>query len=254
MIPPHAMQLLLINPNTTAEITDLVVRHARVFAAPGTTLVGATGRFGARYVATRAAYAIAAHAALDAYAEQGDSADAVILACFGDPGLGALRELAHQPVLGLAEAACQAAARQSGRFAIVTGGERWGPMLEEFVASIGLAHHLAGVTTVAPSGADIARDPDAALTLLTDACNAAIDKHQASTVILGGAGLAGIAPRIAARVRAPLIDPLQVAVHAAQLLAAAPPAKPASGSYAPTTPVPTTGLSEHLARHMEGRG
>jgi allantoin racemase len=247
------MQLLLINPNTSPEITQLVLQHARGFAAPHTQIMGATGRFGARYVATRAAYAIAAHAALDAYAEHGADADAVILACFGDPGLLGLRELAHQPVLGLAEAGCQAAAKLGGRFAIVTGGERWGPMLEEFVASIGLAQHCAGVSTVAPSGAEIARNPDAALTLLTDACNAAIKQHRADAVILGGAGLAGIAPRIASRVRAPLIDPLQVVVRAAELLAAAPSAKPASGSYAPTTPVPTTGLSERLTLCMEGR-
>lgn len=247
------MQLLLINPNTSAEITELVLHHARGFASPQTVIKGVTGRFGARYVATRAAYAVAAHATLDAYAEHGSGADAVILACFGDPGLFGLRELAHQPALGLAEAGCHAAARLGGRFAIVTGGERWGPMLEEFVASIGLAKQCAGVSTVAPSGAEIASNPDAALTLLTDACNAAIKKHGADVVILGGAGLAGIAPRIASRIRAPLIDPLQVVVREAELLAAAPPPKPSSGSYAPTTPVPTTGLSESLALRMEGR-
>lgn len=247
------MRLLLINPNTTPEITDLVVHHASGFAGPDTTIVGATGRFGARYVATRAAYAVAAHAALDAYAEHSTGADAVILACFGDPGLPGLRELAHQPVLGLAEAACHAAAKRDGRFAIVTGGERWGPMLEEFVASIGLAQRCAGVVTVAPSGGEIARDPDAALTTLANACNSAIDRHHASAVILGGAGLAGIAARIAARVRAPLIDPLQVAVREAERLAGAPPAKPTTGSYAATTPVPTVGLSVRLAAFMEGR-
>lgn len=247
------MQLLLINPNTTPEITDLVVYHARGFATPGTNIIGATARFGARYVATRAAYAIAAHAALDAYAEYGEHADAIVLACFGDPGLFGLRELAHQPVLGLAEAACQAAAKQYGRFAIVTGGERWGPMLEEFVASIGLTQHCVGVVTVAPSGAEIARDPDAALTTLADACNGAVERYRANAVILGGAGLAGIAPRIAARVKAPLIDPLEVGIGEAQRLAAAPPAKPTSGSYAPTTPVPTVGLSAGLASRMEGR-
>ena len=247
------MQLLLINPNTTESITELVVQHARGFASPHTVIRGATGRFGARYVATRAAHAIAAHAALDAYAEHGAGADMVILACFGDPGLFGLRELAHQPVFGLAEIGCQAAAKLEGRFAIVTGGERWGPMLEEFVASIGLSAQLAGICTVAPSGAEIASNPDAALTLLADACNGAIEKHGASSVILGGAGLAGIAPRIAPRVRAPLIDPLQIGVREAERLAAAPPAKPRSGSYAPTTPVPTVGLGERLALRMEGR-
>jgi Asp/Glu/hydantoin racemase len=247
------MQLLLINPNTTGSITDLVVQHARGFASPRTVIRGATARFGARYVATRAAHAIAAHAALDAYAEHGADADVVILACFGDPGLFGLRELAHQPVLGLAEASCQAAAQLGGRFAIVTGGERWGPMLEEFVASIGLAAQLAGVCTVAPSGAEIASNPDAALALLTDACNDAIQKHDASSVILGGAGLAGIAPRIAPLVRVPLIDPLQAGIREAERLGAAPPAKPQSGSYAQTSPVPTVGLGERLARYMEGR-
>ena len=44
-------------------------------------------------------------------------------------------------------------------FAIVTGGERWGPILHEFVGSIGLGNRLAAVGTVAPTGADIARDP-----------------------------------------------------------------------------------------------
>ena len=120
----------------------------------------------------------------------------------------------------MAEASCQAAAQLGGRFAIVTGGERWGPMLEEFVASIGLAAQLAGVCTVAPSGAEIASNPDAALALLTDACNDAIQKHDASSVILGGAGLAGIAPRIAPLVRVPLIDPLQVGIREAERLGA----------------------------------
>ncbi|MGE0675303.1 MAG: hypothetical protein AB7O64_19850, partial [Methylibium sp.] len=54
-----AMRLLLINPNTTPSITDKVLDVARSFATPGTDLVGVTGRFGAAYVASRAAYAIA---------------------------------------------------------------------------------------------------------------------------------------------------------------------------------------------------
>jgi len=47
----------------------------------------------------------------------------------GDPGLLALRESSPAPVSGLAEAAFMDAARH-GRFAIVTGGARWAPMLQ----------------------------------------------------------------------------------------------------------------------------
>lgn len=247
------MKLLLINPNTSAAITDIVVAAARTIAAPGTHIAGATGRFGARYIVTRAAGAIAAHAALDAYAEHGADADAVVLACFGDPGLPGLKELAHQPVIGMAEASCLLAASLGHKFAIVTGGTRWGPMLEEFVASIGLAGKLAAIKTVAPSGADIAHDPDRSLAMLADACIAAVRDDGADSVILGGAGLAGLAARIAHRVPVPLVDSVAAAVRAAESLAALKLTKASEGSFAATTPVETVGLAGALAARMQGR-
>ena len=247
------MQLLLINPNTSSAITDLVVEAAREFASPGTTVAGATGRFGARYIATRAASAVAAHATLDAYAEHGKDADVIVLACFGDPGLAGLKELAHQPVIGMAEAACYYAAALGRRFGIVTGGARWGPMLEEFVRSIGLSERLAGIKTVAPSGADIARDPERAHAMLIEAGNALADECEADSVILGGAGLAGIAAKIAGRVSVPLIDSVGVAVKAAEALARLEPVKARVGSFAPTPAVETVGLATALAARMGGR-
>lgn len=65
------MRILLINPNTSPEITDLVLMAARRVTSPGTELSTATGRFGARYIASRAAASIAGHATLDAYATHG---------------------------------------------------------------------------------------------------------------------------------------------------------------------------------------
>jgi allantoin racemase len=248
------MHLLLINPNTTASITDLVHAAAKTVAAAGTRFTAATGRFGARYITTRAASAIAAHAALDAYAEHGAGADGVILACFGDPGLAGLKELCPVPVVGMAEAACFMAAPLGRRFAIVTGGERWGPMLEEFVASIGLADKLACVTAVAPSGGDIARDPEGAYGLLADACNQCISKHGAEAIILGGAGLAGIAAKISARVPVPLVDGVTAAVKATEALVTMAAAKARAGSYAATPVVETVGLSPTLTAMLADRG
>lgn len=248
------MRILMINPNTSQEITDLVVSSARKVASPGTEIIGATGRFGPRYIVSRAGAAIAGHAALDAYAEHGNGADVIALSCFGDPGLAGLRELATQPVIGMAEAACQEAARGGRRFAIVTGGERWGAMLDEFVAALGLSSQLAIVKTVAPSGGDIAREPDRALALLADAAQSCVDTNGADVVILGGAGLAGIPERIQDRVNRPLIDSVTSVVRAAEQLGHDRPAKPTSGSYAATPTVPTIGLSTTLSQKMEGKG
>ena len=247
------MKILMINPNTSASITDLVVAAARDFASRGTSVAGATGRFGARYIATRAASAIAAHATLDAYAEFGADADVIVLACFGDPGLAGLKELAHQPVVGMAEAACYYALTLGGRFGIVTGGSRWGPMLEEFVRSIGLRERLAGIETVAPSGAEIARDPQSAHRMLAQACSALVGQCAADSVILGGAGLAGIAAKIATEVAVPVIDSVGAAVKAAEALVNLGVGKPRAGSFASTPPIETIGLAPALAARMEGR-
>jgi Asp/Glu/hydantoin racemase len=246
------MHLLLINPNTTASITKRMEELARALVPTGTQVTAVTGRFGARYVASRATYAIAGHAALDAYAEHGATADAVVLACFGDPALLALKELAYQPVVGMAEASCLRAAALGGRFAIVTGGERWGPMLREFVAGIGLADRLASVATVAPTGAAIAADPESALDLLAEACRLCAVRDGADSVILAGAGLAGLTARIRDRVPVPLIDSLEASVRLAVELAAVRPGKAHVGSFAPTPHVESVGLATPLSRLLGG--
>jgi Asp/Glu/hydantoin racemase len=190
------LRILLINPNTTEAVTALVARHARAIAGDTATFVAVTGRFGANYISSRASAAIAAHAALDALAQHVDGCDAVYLACFGDPGLAALREISPVPVIGMAEASCLEACNRGRRFAIVTGGALWGPMLTEFVAGLGLAERLAAVRTIAPTGDQVARDPGAALAQLAAACTACATEDGADVVILGGAALAGFAARI----------------------------------------------------------
>ena len=244
------MRLLLINPNTSASITERVLEVARAHAGPDLELTGVTGRFGARYIASRSAAAIAGHAALDAWAEADPAHDVVVLACFGDPGLDALRELSPKPVVGMAEASMHAACLLGRRFAIVTGGERWVPMLEEFAASRGLAERLAAVIAVPQTGAAIAENPDAAFDALSASCNAAVREHGAECVILGGAGLAGIAARIAGRVAVPLVDCVVAAVTEARVVVELRTRKPVTGGYAPPAPVPSIGLSAKLEKKL----
>jgi Asp/Glu/hydantoin racemase len=174
-----------------------------------------TGRFGANYISTRATASIAAHAALDALAEHVVGCDAVYLACFGDPGLAALQEISPVPVIGMAEASCLEACNRGRRFAIVTGGALWGPMLTEFVAWLGLAERLTAVRTIAPTGDQIARDPEAALAQLAAACAACAMEDRADVVILGGAALAGLAARIQPSVPIPVLCSVEVGTHAA---------------------------------------
>lgn len=244
------MRILVLNPNTSPEMTALVLRVLAPLTPDGVALKAATGRFGARYISSRSAGAIAGHAALDAYAEHGRDCDAVYLACFGDPGLMALKELATVPVVGMAEAACRQAAERGGRFSIVTGGERWGPILTEFVAALGLGSHLAAVETVAPTGGEIAADPEGAIALLAQACRQTAQRDGAGAVILGGAGLAGLAERLQPHLDIPVICSVRAGFAAVLDAARNPPAKPPAGDLALPAPVANTGLSERLARML----
>jgi Asp/Glu/hydantoin racemase len=232
--------VLVLNTNTSAGITALVVRELRA-QAPGIEWHPGTAAFGGAYIATEASYAIATHAALDVYAREGAGCDAVLLACFGDPGLFALREVARVPVVGLAEAS-MAEAAASGRYAIVTGGAAWRPMLERLALALGHAGALAAIRTVAPSGAQIAADPDGALAMLAAACNACAREDGAQAVILGGAGLAGLATRVQPDVTVPVIDSVHAGARAIARALTGP-----DGDRARVAEAPMTGLSAPLA-------
>jgi allantoin racemase len=208
------MRLLVINPNTTESITLKVAACVRALVPQVCEVEAITAAFGPAYIASRAAFAIASHASLDAFARHGAGADAVLLACFGDPGLDALREVASVPVIGLVEAAALEASAGGRAYAIVTGGERWGPMLEEMLRLRHLDGSLAAIRTVAPSGAAIAADPDGAIAMLAQACQSVVTETGAQAVILGGAGLVGLAARVQPYVSAPVICSVEAGVRA----------------------------------------
>lgn len=243
------MRILLINPNTSVELTEKIARYSRGLAGADAEILPITGRFGGQYISTRATAAIAAHAALDALAEHGEGCDAVFLACFGDPGLAALRELSLVPVIGMADAACHLVCTMGQRFSIVTGGVLWKPMLEEFVQQIGLMERLASVRCVPATGGEIARDPQGAVPALVDECRAAAAQDGADVVILGGAGLAGLASSIVSRVPVPVICSVEAGTRAA-LAAASGLRTDRPREFVPAPAVASTGLSKHLARAL----
>ena len=211
-------QLLVINPNTSENVSALLQTHVQRATGAHAQVRTVTARFGAPYIADEASYAVAGHATLDAWAhalaQDAYRPDAVLIGCFGDPGLLALRESSPARVTGLAEAAFMQASRQ-GRFAVVTGGARWKPMLQRLAHALGHADQLGAVHTVAPSGAQLAADPVGARQLLAQACRQAALESGAQTVVLGGAGLAGMAALVQDAVPVPVIDSVAAGAWAA---------------------------------------
>ncbi|GAA6141420.1 aspartate/glutamate racemase family protein [Hydrogenophaga sp. 5NK40-0174] len=243
-------QLLIINPNTTSSVSERMRAHAQALAGERAHVTVATAAFGARYIANEASYAVAAHAALDTWAGAlaeppfaQTPPDAVLIGCFGDPGLFALRESSAVPVSGLAEASFLSAAAL-GRFAIVTGGERWAPMLRRLAQNLGMGEHLTSIVTVAPTGAELAADPSMAQRELGRACQQAVSSGPVDAIILGGAGLVGMVPLVQDSVPVPVLDSVLASVQRTIDEELPPPVRPSNGFDAEWTSLPP-----HMNRH-----
>lgn len=199
---------LLINPNTNRLTTQRLQEVLQPKLPKNASLAFSTASFGASYIACEASHAVAAHACIGAWADylfqNKGQLNGVLIGCFGDPGLFALREMANCQVTGLAEASFIQAASH-GPFSIVTGGERWRPMLQRLADSLGYGQDLKHIETVIPSGAELQANPQMAIECLQAACQKA-SMAGVKSIILGGAGLAGYAAQIQSLVELPIID------------------------------------------------
>jgi Asp/Glu/hydantoin racemase len=242
MTTPPNRRLLLINPNTSAATTQRLVDTLTPQLPAGVELLPRTAAVGASYIACEASHAVAGYAVLHAWAEE-RAADTralagVLIGCFGDPGLFALRECSACPVTGLAEASFIAAARH-GRFAVVTGGERWRPMLRRLALALGVGDVLAAIHTVAPTGAQMLADPALALQHLREGCREAAADDGVRAIVIGGAGMAGYAQRLQPEFGIPLIDSVAAGLGVLLEGAAPQPLRDRDGFHAEWTEAPT---------------
>src|SRR5438132_1447551 len=139
------MRLLLINPNISSSVSDLILGEAQRSASPGTEVEVATAPFGVAYIETRFESLIGAYAAAQLAAEHHPRFDAIVVAAFGDPGLGGLREALPIPVTGMTEAALASAHLLGHRFSIIAISQRIQAWYREVVEGYGFGSRLASI-------------------------------------------------------------------------------------------------------------
>ncbi len=196
------MRILLVNPNTTASVTEQAAAHVRRLIPA--EIVAVTGRFGAHYISTGPRRRSPPTPPSTPWPSTEPAATRSTSPASAIPVSSPSRR--SRPSRSSAwrrGAAPRLHPRR--RVGIVTGGVLWRPMLEEFAASLGLSSRLSGIRAIAPTGGEIARDPDAALARLAAACRACAEEDGADVVILGGAALAGLADRVQPDVPVPVI-------------------------------------------------
>jgi allantoin racemase len=211
------MKIKVINPNTTKSMTETIAASARAIAAPGTEIIAATSRAGAVSIEGHYDEAMSIVGLVDAINE-GPAADAYVIACFGDPGLLAAREIAAGPVLGIAEAAMHAASFVATGFSVVTTLERTRIIAEHLVRNYGMEHHCRRVRATDIPVLELDNPNSNARSLILRECEAAIEEDKSGAIVLGCAGMTDLTRFLEERLHVPVIDGVAAAVKFAEAL------------------------------------
>jgi allantoin racemase len=212
------VRILVINPNTTQAMTDAIGEAARTAAAPGTTIEATSPPGGPRSIEGFADETLAAYHVLDTVASTAGQYDGYVIACFGDPGLYAARELADVPVVGIAEAAMHLGSLVAHRWSVVTVIPRVEPMIEEAVARTSLLEKCASIRCLPLSVLEIEEDIERTKRLLLEEARAAITDDGAEAILLGCAGLGPIDKTMQEALGVPVLDGTGCAVKLVESL------------------------------------
>ena len=236
------MNLLLINPNISESVSALIRSEAERSASPGTELEVLTAPFGVAYIESRFESLLGAYAAAQLAAEHHRRFDAVVVAAFGDPGLGGLREALPIPVTGLTEAALASAHLLGHRISIIAISQRIQAWYREVVASYGFGARLASIRALDRPLAAIGAVQDEHAQALQALAERAVDEDGADVIVLAGAPLAGLARSLQGRLPVPVVDGVSSAVRHAETLVALQSGQAQRGSFVPPPIKPNRGL------------
>lgn len=207
------MKIKVINPNTTLTMTEKIGEAAAAVAAAGTEIVAVSPQGGPASIEGHYDEAFATLGVIEEVRKgEAEGFDGYVIACFGDPGLHAAREIARGPVIGMAEAAMHAATMISDHFSIVSTLERGVAATEHLVQRYGMTEKCRRVRTAGMAVLDLEVEGSNARSLIIDECRRALVEDRSDSVVLGCAGMADLCRIVAEAIQAPAIDGVAAAV------------------------------------------
>jgi allantoin racemase len=234
-------RLALINPNTDPHHTEAMGGVARAALPDGCQVTAVNPERGPSSIESEADAVVAA-AETAALVRSLPEHDAYLIACFGDPGLDAARELATAPVVGIGEAAYTAATLVGKRFGVITTLPRSIPALEEAIEARGLLPRLAGILPLhIPVAEQGSAHPDTTEAIVAAGGRLA-SEHGADALILACGGMADVAHAVEQQVGVPVCDGVAFGAGIAHALWRCGLRTSKAGAYAAPEPIPYLGM------------
>ena len=217
------MNIVVINPNTTAAMTARIAATAQSVANAGTSIIAIQPAAGPASIEGYADEAMAVPHMLQAmFAEQTNNPAVAgyVIACFDDTGLDAARCVLDAPVVGIGEAACHVASLLAARFSVVTTLGRSVSPIEHNLVKYGLASRCARVRAAEVAVLDLEDPASDAYAHISNEIRMALIEDRAEAIVLGCAGMTDLAARLSNEHGVPVIDGVGAAVKLIESLAA----------------------------------
>ncbi len=213
------MKIKVINPNTTASMTRKIGKAAIAVASPGTEIFACHPTMGPVSIEGHYDEALSVIGVLDEI-RRGDveGMDGYVIACFGDPGLLAAREITRCPVIGIAEAAMHAASFISTGFSIVTTLSRTCIIAQHLVEAYGMTRVCRNIRATDLPVLDLDIEGSEARKIITEECRLALEEDRSGAIVLGCGGMADLAAQISQDIGAPVIDGVTAGVKFVEAL------------------------------------
>ncbi|MEM7024134.1 MAG: aspartate/glutamate racemase family protein [Pseudomonadota bacterium] len=213
------MRILVVNPNTTESMTAKIGEAARAVAAPGTEITALDPGHGPVSVEGHYDGVFCLPGLLQCIRQgEAEGYDGFVVACFDDPGIGACREIATGPVIGICEAAMHAASLIANSFSVVTTLPRAIPVIEELGYRYGMERRLRRVRAAAIPVLALEDENSEAATKVRAEVERAVEEDGAEAILLGCAGMADLAAWLTERTGVPVIDGVGAAVKLAEAM------------------------------------
>jgi len=209
------MNILIVNPNTTASMTAAIESTAASVAAAGTVITAVQPQSGPASIEGYYDEAFAVPGLIDEIRGH-PNADAIIIACFDDTGLDAARCITGAPVVGIGEAAFHMASLICNRFGVVTTLSRSIAALEHNLHKYGLAARCAGVRASEVPVLELENPESNARADISATIARAITDDRADAIVLGCAGMTDLAKSLQEEHRVPVVDGVVSAVKLAE--------------------------------------
>jgi len=227
------MKIMVINPNSTASMTDKIGACAKASAAEGTEIIAVNPPDSPASIEGYSDGALAIPGLLNEIQKgEADGVDGYIIACFDDTGLDACREVSAGPVVGICEAGMMAASMISTGFSVVTTLSRSIPIIEELADKYGMHRRCRNVRASELPVLALEDEGDDARNIIRDEILVAIAEDQCEAVVLGCAGMADLTDSLSKETGIPVIDGVVCAVKMTEALIGAGLATSKIGGYA----------------------